>query len=166
LFYPGRIRITSHSYFDGEGDQQVDIEHPALAFVDDSLLLWARGMVSPVLQPGESRQLALLEALEDSRGPSSPAMHRTGELSRPKALFRFAGVDAAVRQLAIPGGGAVKKVYVDPKPPYRILGWESDRGERAQLIRSERIKYWDFKDLKSADMLSRLGLRQRPPRTM
>ena len=55
LFDGSAIRATSHSYFDGEADQQNQLDLPAEGVGEDELLLWARGMAAPRLAPGQSR---------------------------------------------------------------------------------------------------------------
>ena len=64
LFDGPGVRVTSHSYFDGEADQEKTVDPIEDGVAEDGLLLWARGMARPVLKPGESKTVDLFSALE------------------------------------------------------------------------------------------------------
>ena len=52
LFGEQKARLTQHSYFDGEADQQRDLDYPEDGISEDALMLWARGMARPFVKPG------------------------------------------------------------------------------------------------------------------
>src|SRR5262245_37332686 len=82
LFDTRGIRATSHSYFDGQADQQRELEYPAGGISEDALLLWARGFAGPLLSPGESRTVPMLMSLQNVRHQHVPAQWRKTTLSR------------------------------------------------------------------------------------
>ncbi len=55
--------------------------------------------------------------------------------------------------------------YVEKASPHRIVKWESSTGERAELLKSDRMKYWQMNAEGYESALSRIGLARRPPRT-
>jgi hypothetical protein len=62
-------------------------------------------------------------------------------------------------------GGPSRTFYVEAAPPHHIIQWESSTGERAQLLGSDRMKYWQMNHPGGEEALKRLGIAPRPPRT-
>jgi len=168
LFDSAAIRADAHSYFDGEGDQQRRLDYPAAGVSEDALLLWARGMAGPVLAPGETRVVPLLTALPTARETHAPLAWRKATLSRAPQPYRIsvpAGTfDAELYQARIDGGPQYK-FFVGTSGARRILQWESSTGEKAVLLASDRLKYWELSGPGGKRALRRLGLSPRPLRT-
>ncbi|MDP3938991.1 MAG: hypothetical protein Q8R92_12775, partial [Deltaproteobacteria bacterium] len=55
--------------------------------------------------------------------------------------------------------------YVEQGGEHRILRWETNDGERADLIATDRLKYWEMNAASFVSSLKDLGLAPRPPRT-
>ncbi len=72
LFGEQKARLTQHSYFDGEADQQRDIDYPEDGFSEDALMLWARGLARPFVNPGGRHMAQVLTSLETARGKHIP----------------------------------------------------------------------------------------------
>jgi hypothetical protein len=168
LFDARAIRSASHSYFDGEADQQGELSYPADGLSEDELLLWARGQAGPRLAPGEHRDAQLLTSLQTARQQHTAIAWRRATLSRL----------ARQRQLSVPlgkfnvevwtvdvPGGIQRTIYVEAAEPHRIVRWESSNGERADLLGSQRMKYWEMNREGFETALKKLGLSPRPPRT-
>ncbi|MBC8165966.1 MAG: hypothetical protein H7Y20_08845 [Bryobacteraceae bacterium] len=51
--------------------------------------------------------------------------------------------------------------YVETDPPFRIVRWDSSGGERAVLIGTARMKYWQMNDEGGEKALEALGLTRR-----
>jgi hypothetical protein len=166
----GAVRVNSHSYFDGEGDQEVRelTSQPALAS-EDALLLWARGMAWPVLKPGESRKVPALGSLQRARFKKGPA--QIGELALERA--------ASSRKVTVPAGefeveeftatfsGGPKRTFlVEKAAPHRIVAYSDAEGVKAELLAAERMKYWEMNKPEGLAALEKLKLAPRPPRTM
>ena len=62
-------------------------------------------------------------------------------------------------------GGPTRTITVERAEPRRILKWESSDGERAELLRSARLKYWQLNHPGNESYLKQLGLSPRPPKT-
>ena len=164
LFDAGSARYTAHSYFDGEADQQREVAVPLDALDGDALLVWARGFSPPLLARGESRDVPLLGSLETSR-----LTHRPLALGRA-TLTRVNGVTSVVvpagrfeverRTVAIAGGPTVT-IDVERDEPHRIVRWQSTTGEKAELLGSDRLKYWEMHDPGGEKALEKLGLTPR-----
>ena len=168
LFGETKAQVTRHSYFDGEADQQRDIDYPEHGFTEDTLMLWARGITRPFIRPGGSNEVPLLMSLETSRGRHEPLKWS------PTALVRGKGTQS----VRVPAGsfevevfrakrhdGSWKAFYVEKESPRRIVRWESSEGEKAELLGSERLKYWEMNGEGGEAALERLGVsRMTPPR--
>ena len=166
IFDSDAIRATRHSYFDGDADSQASVPYPADGVTEDTLYLWARGMASPALSPGESRQVSLLPSLALTKGAG--AAWKTATLSRstqsrqvttPAGKFE---VDVLSARL---GDRDERTFYVESAWPHRIIRWESSSGEQAEMLKSARMKYWEMNGPGKQDALKQLGLSPRPPKT-
>ncbi|HKW97601.1 MAG TPA: hypothetical protein VJN43_07690 [Bryobacteraceae bacterium] len=168
LFDAGSIRSTSHSYFDGDADQQNSLDYPAGGFSEDEWLLWARGMAGPHLAPGERRDVRMLRSLETVRLQHVPDSWMHATLSRSAATKRLsvpAGSFQVETYTIRAPGGTDRTIYVEAVSPHRIVRWETSAGERADLLGSQRMKYWQMNGPGYESALKKLGLSPRPPRT-
>jgi hypothetical protein len=168
LFDARAIRATSHSYFDGEADQQSQLDEPPGGISEDELLLWARGMAAPRLAPGERREVPFLPSLQASRQQHVPLSWRRATLTRSARFQQISGplgkFTVETWAAAVPGG-IQRTIYVEAAEPHRIVRWEAANGERADLLGSQRMKYWEMNRQGFETALKRLGLSPRPPRT-
>ncbi len=168
LFDARAIRSTSHSYFDGEADQQAELSYPADGISEDELLMWARGQAGPHLSPGERREVQLLKSLQGARQQHVPVTWERATLARsarPQPLSVPSGkFTVDVWTVAVPGG-TNRTIYVEASEPHRIIRWEASNGERADLLGSSRMKYWEMNREGFETALKKLGLSPRPPRT-
>jgi hypothetical protein len=168
LFDSVAARLTSHSYFDGEADQQRQLDYPPGGVSEDTLLLWARGMARPAIAPGESRTVPLLMSLVRSRQSHVPMAWASAALTRSAAPSKVtvpAGSFEVETLSAEIAGGATLAISVEKAAPRRIIAWQSSTGERAALLNSARLKYWQLNTPEGERELKKLGLSPRPPRT-
>jgi hypothetical protein len=168
LFDGSAIRATSHSYFDGEADRQNQLDLPAEGVGEDELLLWARGMAAPRLAPGQSRQVPFLSSLQWSRQQHTPLSWGRATLTRTAHQQQVSvqpGRFMVEVWTAAVAGGITRTLYVEAAEPHRIIRWESSTGERAELLGSRRMKYWEMNHEGFETALKDLGLSRRPPRT-
>ncbi len=168
LFDKNSIRLTSHSYFDGEADQNHKLTMPGNAMSQDTLMHWARGLANPVLKPGQSVKVNMLMSLAHSRLRHQP-------LTFAQATLTFANQPV---EITVPAGsftcdqltctlvdGTTWTFHVDRNSPYRpIIQWESTAGHKGQLIKSKRLPYWRLHDEGDESILSELGLKPREAR--
>jgi hypothetical protein len=166
LFGDQRIRVTQHSYFDGEGDRQRDLSYPDWGTAEDTLLLWARGMAEPWMKAGVPMQRLLLTSLETSRAKHIPLAWSKGTLSVDRQSQRIetrAGAfDVEIRRVKR-SDGTWLAIYVEKAPPKRIIKWETSEGEKAELLGSDRLKYWELNNEGAKAALKKLGISRATP---
>lgn len=156
----GNVQVTSHSYFDGEGDQSVTEASPADAVLaEDALMLWARRMAWPVLRDGETREVPALLAMQAARFKKGPLQWGKASLSRTSS----GEVDVYRAKLS---DGRERTFEVEKTAPYRIVRYGTSEGLNAVLLATERMKYWELNSPEGTKALGKLKLAVRPPRTM
>jgi hypothetical protein len=161
LFGETRARWMRHSYFDGEADDQRELDYPENGFSEDGLLLWARGMARPFMSAGSSDPYLILTSLETSRGKHIPLSWNYATLSK----------DAASQTVRVPAGTFEVEVarltrkdkswrafYVEKAFPHRVIKWENSEGEKAELLGIDRMKYWEMNKEGGEKALERLGI--------
>ena len=164
---PTRIRVSGSSYFDGDADLSQTLALQPEGISEDGLAFWARGMAAPFLKPGESRDVPFLTSLRSARDAHQPLAWSRINLTRNATLQKLetpAGefeVETFSAQLAN-GKGFV--FFVEKDSPYRIIRWQFTSGEAAELIASERVKYWELNRPGGEVALRSLGLEPRAPR--
>ena len=171
LFYQKAVRETSHSYFDGEADRDQTFKYPADGISEDALLLWARGLAAPALQPGESIEVPILRSVEFARQRHLPVGWSQAILSRsekkepitlPAGTFEAETLSVEIAAIE---GRRVWIFHVESAYPHRILKWETDDGLKAELLASDRLQYWKMNGPDFAAAVEKLGLSPRPART-
>ena len=185
LFSKGKAELASHSYFDGEADQNATLERPDGGLPEDAVLLWARGFAGPTLERGESIEIPVLRSLEKSRLLHIGLGWQTARGSRsaqPREITVPAGTFTVdTYTLAIPAGKAAKSyplgkgavdvgastwtIEVESAFPHRVIRWGRDDGLRAEMLGVERLPYWSMNGPGYEAALEKLGLVARPPRT-
>jgi hypothetical protein len=168
LFDSGSARLTWHSYFDGEADQERKLAVPPEALAGDAILLWARGFAAPALSAGERREVPLAGSLLLSRMRHRPLETGRATLSRDSAPARVtvpAGSFEVERRTVAIAGGSTWTIHVEKAQPHRIIQWETSDGEKASLLASERLAYWEMNRAGQEAALARLGLKPRAART-
>jgi hypothetical protein len=168
LFRRDAVEALWHSYFDGEADGSVRLPLAPEGASEDALFLWARGWAEPHLKPGESRDVPLLMSLATSRLKHVPLAWRRATLARGPAVEDVtvpAGTFRAEKWTASVEGGPAWTFHVEAVEPHRILRWETSEGEKGELLKSERLTYWEMNAERFRKDVSKLGLFVRPPRT-
>jgi hypothetical protein len=168
LFDARYARFTSHSYFDTEADSTGAMEIPNDVLSEDALLAWARGFSAPLLAPGDSAEAPVLGSLRQSRLLHQPLVVSQARFKRaatPESVVVPAGsFEADVYTVAITAG-RTWTFWIEASEPRRVLMWSCSDGERARLLRSDRLAYWNLNAPGGEHYLKALGLTPRPPRT-
>lgn len=160
LFDKDALRVTSHSYFDGEGDQALNEPTPAAAVLsEDALMLWARGMAWPVLKSGDTREVPALLSMQVARFKRGPREWGKAVLSRDST----GAVDVYRAKLS---DGREKVFEVEKTAPFRVLKYTGSDGLEATMVASERMKYWELNKAGGEAALEKLKLKVRAARTM
>ena len=177
------IDYRSHSYFDGEGDQERALPAEA-GLSEDVLLLWARGLAGPRLAPGESKRMPALRSLEHARLGHVAMAWRSATFSRsegvesievPAGTFEVERLSVELdagkaTRLYPPGrgevveGGRLWTFWVERAAPHRLIRWSRSDGLSAELLASERLPYWSMNGPGLERELERLGLTPRAPK--
>ncbi len=177
--------LVSHSYFEGEADTDRSEAYPAHGIAEDALLLWARGLAGPPLEPGASINLPILRASALARLTHLPVAWDTAALKRaasPQTVTVPAGtfqvdvytakvtMDATRHTYPIPGRSSPRSTrtwtfYVESAHPHRVIKWERSDGINAELMGDKRLPYWSLNANAHEKLLTEIGLSPRPSRT-
>ncbi|MFW6066962.1 MAG: hypothetical protein ACOC97_01390 [Myxococcota bacterium] len=184
LFDADGVRSVHHSYFEGEADGRDELSYPRDGFAEDGLLLWARGLAGPRLDPGESVVVPLLRSLTDVRLRHVPLVWDRAVLARKRGIrteevpagrfeveVRTARVTRKAGEKTYPSGAAFEgsreewTFYVERAFPHRLVRWTRSDGIDARLTGATRLPYWKRNGTKDVDLVRELGLEPRPART-
>ena len=77
----------------------------------------------------------------------------------PAGTFR-----AEVRTVEVEGG-RTWTFHVEQAAPHRIVRWTTSDGQKAELVRSKRMPYWQLNGNADVEALGEIGLEARPERT-
>lgn len=167
-FDSASITSTSHSYFEGEQDQESSLPYPKTGVSEDALFHWARGFSAPYLSPGESQTLPLLPSLKTIRLKHITPDWADAVFARSKqpSLLKTEEGEFEVETFSVQKpDGSKFEIFVEKAYPNRIIKWSSFEGATAELIASERLEYWSLKDKGSVELLKEIGVSPRPART-
>jgi hypothetical protein len=161
---PPQWQSQSHSYFDGEADEQRLLPAPpgeAVAEDELPLLLRTYAQRRELLAPGESRTVAFLPSLVRARLLHQRLAFTSAVLGRgrePLALKTAAGeVQVFAYTVAIRDGDRAV-FHFAATPPHRLIHYRWDSGEEATLLGSTRLPYWQLHDNGHEALLKQLGL--------
>ena len=167
LFHALRANVETHSYFDGEGDSAVNLQTTADTTAEDSLPLWARGVAWPTMGSGKTVDVPIISSLAAAREKHQPVVATRAALSAapdtvslqvPAGRFRVRAYTAKMRD------GLSRTWWVETTAPHRLVRWDSSAGERAELLGSARMKYWELNREGGEKALLQFGLTRRPSR--
>lgn len=157
------LQLTSLSYFEQEGDVRESLPRGEWALSEDALLLWARGMCGPRVEPGRSAKVKLLRSLEHARTRHVPVQWDDATLSvaaKPQSVTVPAGTFEALAYTA-DVAGRVWTIHVEAAFPHRVLQWTCSDGREAKLLGIERMPYWQMNADRFRDAVTKLGLQPR-----
>ncbi len=166
LIDKNRVKVTSHSYLDGEADQMRELAMQPNGMTEDGLWFWARGWTQPVLAPGEVKAVPMLTSAEPGKGllQWTNVQLKRAPLTK-KILVDAQQIDADLFTAQVMNG-IRKDFYVERGGQRRILRWDFSNGERGQLIKSARMKPWELTGKGGEAALKQLGVLPRPVRTL
>ncbi len=155
------LAFTGHSYFDGEADDQRSLPIPRGGVLLDALPIFVRGVTGPVVAPGESVELPVLPTLMSGRFAHEPVAWTTAVVRRAKEIRPIevpAGRFDVFEVTTEVKGGAATTWQIESAWPHRIVRWSNSEGERAELIGSQRVPYWELNAPGNEAKLAELGL--------
>ena len=167
LFDHRYARYAAHSYFDGEADSSGSLKVPNDAQSEDALLVWARGLATPLVAPGDSAERPLTSSLRVARLTHQPVVTAPARFRRQAGVERItvpAGAFDVERAGVTLADGRTWTYWVERDAPHRIIRWSCSDGEHAELLGSDRLVYWEMNAPGGEKALAKLGLSPRPAR--
>lgn len=151
------FRTTLFSYFADEGEATATVAAPAGTLYEDALLIQLRELDG------------LFNTGGDWRGPLVPSLWRQRKSHRPlepaEATITRAGTTrdgVAVTRFTLTQGDYTRTFDVETAASRRVLAWETSDGDRAVLVQSERLPYWQLNTPADTTYRAQLGLDARP----
>lgn len=133
-------RLTTHSYFDGQGDRTAG--WPANVLPEDGLPASLRDYVAGVTGRAPAT-LEVFPSLLSARLPElRPVTYRLERREVP-AVDSPAGKVPGV-EIRLTSGPSVLAYTFDRQAPYHLLGFAREDGTAYRLARCERIAYWQM----------------------
>ena len=100
---------------------------------------------------------------------------RTEEVTVPAGTFKVVRYDAAIQRSLTVWRDGIKDVgkdtdtrwtfLVEAQHPHRVIQYTRDDGLHAELLGSDRLKYWEMNGPGFEKSLEKIGLTPRSPRT-
>jgi hypothetical protein len=160
LRYGARLLGVSHSYFDGEADRDLKLDIPKGAVFEDALPILVRGLRGDYLRPGERRSVPFLSSTIRSRFDHQPQTFNQAMIEREMEPVEFRsglGVRRAIVYM-VKEGPLETRYFVEEALPHHLLGWTRSDGERATILGSKRLAYWEMNNPGGEKALKELGL--------
>lgn len=165
---PG-VRQTVHSYFETEADSDKTMDHPAGGISEDALMLWARGLAGPQLEPGESIEIPVYRSMAVQRLEHTPGKWDMVTLLRVDAIETIetsAGTfecDVMTARVISDAGDRSYTFFLDTAEDRdrRVVKMMRSDGYEMKLIGVERLPYWNLHDNANERDLKKIGLERR-----
>jgi hypothetical protein len=160
------LKEIVHSYFDGESaSRTLDDKSGEGGLVEDLLLVWARGLASPLVGAGQSVDVPFLPSLSRARLLHKPSTWTTAKLTRaPGAVdVRVPAGTFSTERVMVEGDGRTIEIFVEVAAPRRVVKLVSTDGTTLELAGSLRTPYWQKNHNGDEKLLEQLGLRAPAP---
>lgn len=167
---PG-VRQSVNSYFEKVADEQSNMDHPAGGIAEDALMLWARGLAGPQLEPGESIEVPVYRSMAVQRNQHVGAVWETATLTshgtKGKKTTTVAGAFLCDVFEAVVGDRRYE-FYVDNADDgdRRLVKMTRNDGYTLELTAAERLPYWRLNGNADERELKKIGLERRGDGTM
>lgn len=158
------VRMTSHTYFDGDTRPPATVGTPAGVVYADAIPILVRSLRGDWVERGATARFPVWPALHEQRfAHVAPALGSV-EVTRGAAEVREVAAGTFTvepwRVVETRAGGPTVTTtwYVEAEGPRRIIGWESTAGESAWLRGSDRLPYWQLHNPGDESARARVGL--------
>ena len=132
-------RLSTHSYFDGEGDRTQDF--PPAAVPEDGLPALLRDYVRGDPPPSLSVFPLLLMGRYVRLVPETYTVHKRARGALEVPAGRFEAVE-----IELVAGDTTLAYAFDSTPPFRLLRFRMSDGTEYRLAKGERLRYWEMHD--------------------
>lgn len=146
---PESFRSLRLSYFAHEGERLREVEaHRDRTLYEDALLVQLRELDGPFADGGDWEGLLVPELwrLRSGHGGTEPVPARITR--HPGDSVHLAGEEAAApvpaTRFELEAGDYHRTFWVEEEAPRRVLAWETSLGDRAELLATERLAYWEL----------------------
>ncbi|MEM1028070.1 MAG: hypothetical protein AAGJ38_08300 [Planctomycetota bacterium] len=162
------VRQSVNSYFEKVADQRTDMDHPAGGISEDALMLWARGLAGPQLEPGASIEIPMYRSMAVQRNRHVEAAWETATLSRQdkQATASTDAGDFVVDVYTAEVGNRSYTFHVEAEGDRKLIQLERNDGYSMRLTAAERLPYWRLNGNADEKMLKEIGLERRGDGTM
>ena len=158
LWDRSHVDVSIKSYFDGESAElRLSKPHHLI----DSLWMMGRGLMVGGPQKVRSWPTSWIESSKRRR-----LKHRPLKPFDPEPQWENAS-DQMTSQSGDPSVSTLRfrrasqdtcRLKIQNTSPYQVIGWRCDRGERATLLGSARMPYWNMSKLSDTEQLKQLGV--------
>jgi len=162
------VRQSVHSYFEKVADEQTTMDHPAGGMSEDALMLWARGLAGPQLQPGESIEIPLYRSMAVQRNQHVAAKWESATLSRgSERITRETSAGEFLCDVYTADvGGRAYTFHIESAGDRRLIEMVRSDGYAMTLTAAERLPYWRLNGNADERELKKIGLERRGDGTM
>ena len=152
---PGPEVFTSdvRSYFHAEGDRDTTVETPPGTLYEDALLIQLRELDGP-FAGGKNWAGSIVPSLWSQRkshgtlGPVAATIKRADATRDGAPVTRF----------TLSYGSIVTTYDVEKEAPRRVLGWKTEGGDEAKILKTARLPYWQLNGPGDESYRKELGL--------
>ena len=143
------------SYFANESQTRAVSRERGPFLVEESLLLWARGLAGPLLT---AEPLVFQPALERARLLHKPTLRAAAAVKSASETVAWGGSQVPASRLRVTTGSDFVDVVVEQTAPHRVLLLQTSDGTSLKLVKSVRLPYWQLHGNKDAPERLQLGL--------
>lgn len=141
------------SYFHAEGDRDSKVETPPGTLYEDALFIQLRELDGPFAS-GKDWSGLIVPTVWSSRKAHVPLRPVAATIARVGA----ARDGVPVTRFKLRYGDVTKTIDVERAAPHRLLGWTTSDGERASILKTARLPYWQLHGPGDEKYLAQLGL--------
>ncbi len=142
-----------HSYFESEGNSRGFVKTAPFTLYEDALLIQLREL-DGLFANGSDWSGFLVPSLWSTRKTHVPLGPVKAKITR-----KDTGMNGQpVTQFDLVWGSERRTIYIEKTLPRRVLGWDDNRGEKARLISTARLPYWQLNKNGDESHLTPLGL--------
>ena len=139
--FPGRdgVRSVRLSYFEDEGETRRQMDLGEGTLYEDALLIQLRELDGPFheSEDWEGQMVRELWSLRTGHAAIQPVRARITRSEETRE-----GVP--VTRFRLEAGEYWRTYDVERAEPRRVLGWKTSTGESAEILRTERLSYWQL----------------------
>jgi hypothetical protein len=153
IMRPDAFDDEIRSYFHAEGDRDSKVETPPGTLYEDALFIQLRELDGPFAS-GKDWSGLIVPTVWSSRKAHVPLRPVAATIARVGA----ARDGVPVTRFKLRYGDVTKTIDVERAAPHRLLGWTTSDGERASILKTARLPYWQLHGPGDEKYLAQLGL--------